>query len=237
MTLRCGFSVAPSSDVTGLFNFFANNRTTGKLGPSHGENHAGLVRVLRVPCRVQPKVADDVEVAERTLPPGQQPVVDALPVEDVQAWQPPRLLPGGQGVEADGALGLLAALPDHHQLDAVESPPGLTTHLPLPSLFGVEHPEPLDVVEEEPSQGDHHENNERNGDEHDRPTAVWLQAVLSLLQIIAWMKRIGTCPDAAEVVVSRTNIPDTLSTFLKPDGDKIFVVNAVSNYKFEMPGQ
>ena len=116
---------------------------------------------------MQAKVPDDVEVAERALAPGQEPVVDALPVEDVQARQPPRLLPGSQGVQADGALGLLPALPDHHQLDAVQGAPRLPPHLPLPCFFRMEHPEPLDVVEEEPGQGDHHEDDERNGDKHD----------------------------------------------------------------------
>ena len=190
------------------------------LGPCHGENYARLVRILGLSwCVVQPKVPDDVEVAERALAPRQQPVVNALPVEDVQAGKPSSLLPGCQGVEADRALRLLPALPDHDQLDAVEGAPRLPTHLSLPSLFGMQHPEPLDVVEEQPGQGDHHQHDERNGDKHDWPTAVWLQAVLLLLQVIAWMKQIGTCADAAEVVVTSSSISDTSSALLQSDGD------------------
>ena len=155
---------------------------------------------------------DDVEVAERALAPGQQPVVDALPVEDVEAGQPASLLPGSQGVEAHGALCLLPTLADHHKLDAVQGSAGLSAHLALPSLLGVEQAEPLDVVEEEPGQGDHHQDDEGDGDKHHRPAAVRLQPVLLLLQVL--LKETGMGTDAVEVIVASANVSDAPSPLL-----------------------
>ena len=45
---------------------------------------------------------------------------------------------------------------------------GLTCQLPLPLVLGVDVAEPLHVVEDQPGQGDQHEDHEGDGDEEDR---------------------------------------------------------------------
>ena len=47
---------------------------------------------------------DDVEVTERTLPPSEEPVVDAVGVEDVGTGMSSDLLPLQHGVNTHGAL-------------------------------------------------------------------------------------------------------------------------------------
>ena len=73
----------------------------------------------------QPKVVDNVEVAQRTLALGEQPVVDAGPVEGVGAGQAPDLLADLEAVQADGALLPLLVSAHHPQGHAAQGFLGL----------------------------------------------------------------------------------------------------------------
>lgn len=80
---------------------------------------------------------DDVEVAEWTLAAGQEPAVDAGPVEGVAARQSPHLVPSLELVQADGALAkvsLVTVLHDHEG-NAVEGLFGLTSQDSLHDLL------------------------------------------------------------------------------------------------------